>query len=159
MSCSKRNDVQSGVFEVVGIFDARKRWLMNELARHPLRGSAQPTCRSYPFVRQFARNWLNLSVLHAQRLRPFLRLVSAFHRGRCVDVESCCWWRAGIQGSKSCAALAEAFDHADVSLVNLLNSDGDAAPIGADVEVIERVNVLLRLRTTRNVCSQFFAIV
>ena len=53
MSCSKRNDGQSGVFEAVGIFDARKRWLMNELARPPHRGSAQPTCRSYPFVRQF----------------------------------------------------------------------------------------------------------
>jgi hypothetical protein len=36
-------------------------------------------------------------------------------------------------------ALVEAFDHADVSLIDLLGSDGDAAPIGAGVEEIERL--------------------
>jgi hypothetical protein len=36
-------------------------------------------------------------------------------------------------------ALAEAFDHADVGLKNLLHSDGDAAPIRAGVEEIARL--------------------
>jgi len=128
----------------------------------PHRGSAQPTCQSYPFVRQFGPE-LGEPVSPA----PPSAFASSFARfpfstGAAVSTLN----RAAgggreylLQGSKSCAALAEAFDHADVSLVNLLNSDGDAAPIGADVEVIERVNVLLRLRTTRNVWSQFFAIV
>ena len=33
--------------------------------------------------------------------------------------------------------LMEAFDHADVRLIDLLDSDGEAAPIGAGVEEIE----------------------
>ena len=43
------------------------------------------------------------------------------------------------KGRRVGTALAEAFDHADVSLIDLLDLDGDAAPIGADVEEIERL--------------------
>ena len=62
-------------------------------------------------------------------------------RGRFEDVES---RAAGPGGNIFCkvqgagTALAEPFDHADVSLVDLSDSNGDAAPIGADVEEIAR---------------------
>ena len=42
------------------------------------------------------------------------------------------------KGQGAGTTLAEAFDHADVSLIDLLDFDGDAAPIGAGVEEIER---------------------
>ena len=73
-------------------------------------------------------------------LHPLLRLVP-LRRGRFEDVES----RAPgggrdifCKGQGAGTTLAEAFDHADVSLIDLLDFDGDAAPIGAGVEEIER---------------------
>ena len=69
-----------------------------------------------------------------------LRLMP-LRRGRFEDVES---RAAGPGGNIFCkvqgagTALAEPFDHADVSLIDLLDLDGEAATIGAGVEVIER---------------------
>src|SRR5439155_2743782 len=84
----------------------------------------------------------------AARDEPSSRTASGARRATVPDVNR----RAG-RGSRDRAgreyllqwtkeletALAEAFDHADVSLIDLLDSDGDAAPIGADVEEIERL--------------------
>ena len=61
--------------------------------------------------------------------------------GRCGDVESRAaggGWNIFCKGQGVGTALAEPFDHADVSLVDLSDSNGDAAPIGADVEEIAR---------------------
>ena len=101
VSCSKRNDGRSGVFEAVGILDAKKRCLMNELTRPPT-SWVRATYNPGPLaVRQFGPALGDLlSPAPPKLLRPFLRLVSAFHRGRCVDVESCCWWRAGISSAR-----------------------------------------------------------
>ena len=41
------------------------------------------------------------------------------------------------KGQRVGTALVDAFDHADVSLIDLLDSDGDPAPIGAGVQEIE----------------------
>ena len=109
----------------------------------PHRGSAQPTCQSYPFVRQFGPE-LGEPVSPA----PPSAFASSFARfpfstGAAVSTLNLVPRVAGenivCNGQGVGTALAEASDHADVSLIDLLDLDGEAATIGAGVEVIERL--------------------